>query len=150
MPHYLLVKDRLKGFRKAGYQSYRAVVRRIGPVTFFRNRLNVSKLLARRIGRNREAQTKEFDLAVSEFGSTVFENNRRVSILTVSLPRIKIREGLENVMIKNSNFRDEVVRGWRSRRNMPSIIQSRVSSKGLSEVFSFKERRDSCWAIWLK
>ena len=147
MPHYLLVKDRFKGFRKAGNQSYRAVVRRIGAVTLFRDRLNVSKLPARRIGRSRETQTKEFDQAVSEFGSTVFENNRRDSIRTVSLPRIKAREGLENVIIKNSNFRDEVVRGWRSRRNMPSIIQSRVGSKGLSEEFSFRERRDSYGAI---
>ena len=135
---------------KAGNQSYRAVVRRIGAVTLFRDRLNVSKLPARRIGRSRETQTKEFDQAVSEFGSTVFENNRRDSIRTVSLPRIKAREGLENVIIKNSNFRDEIVRGWRSRRNMPSIIQSRVGSKGLSKEFSFRERRDSCGAIWLK
>ena len=129
MPHYLLVKDRLKGFRKAGNQRYRAVVRRIGAVTFFRDRLYVSKLPTRRIGRSREAQTKEFDQAWSEFGSTVFENNRKDSIRTVSLPRIKTREGLRNVMIKNLNFRDEVVRVWRSRRNMPSIIQSRVGRK---------------------
>ena len=37
-----------------------AVVRRIGSVTLFRDRLNVSKLPARRIGRSRETQTKEF------------------------------------------------------------------------------------------
>ena len=80
---------------------------------------------------------------MSEFGSTDFENNRRDSIPTVSLPRIKAREGLENVIIKNLNFMDEVVRGWRSRRNMPSIIQKRVGSKGLSEEFGFRERRDS-------
>ena len=61
----------------------------------------MSKLLARRIGRSRETQTKEFDQAVSEFGSTVSENNRRDSIRTVSLLRIKAREGLENVIIKN-------------------------------------------------
>ena len=54
MPHYLPVKDRLKGFRKTGNQSYRAVVRNIGAVTLFRDRLNVSKLPARRIGRSRE------------------------------------------------------------------------------------------------
>ena len=111
MPHYLVVKERLKGFRKIGNQSYRAVVRRIGAVTSFRDRLNVSKLPARRKGRRRETQTKEFDQAVSEFKSTAFENNRRDSIQTVSLPRIKAREGLENVVIKNFNFRDEVVRG---------------------------------------
>ena len=146
MPHYLLVKNRLKGFRKAGNQSYRALVRRIRAVTLFRDRLNVSKLPARKISRSRETQTKEFDQAVSEFGSIVFENNRRDSIRTVSLPRIKTREDLLNVMINNFNFRDEVVRRWRSRRNIPSIIQSRVGSKGLS----FKERRDSCGAIWLK
>ena len=109
-------------FRKAENQSYKAAVRRIGAVTFLRDRLNVSKLPARRIGRSRETQ--------SEFGSTVFENNRRDSIRTVSLPRIKAREGLENVIIKNFNFRDEVVRGWRSGRNIPSIIQSRVDSQG--------------------
>ena len=92
--------------------------------------MNESKLLARRISRSGETQTKEFDQAVSEFGSTIFENNKRDSIRTVSLPRIKI---------KNFNFRDKVVRGWRSRRNMPCIIQSRVGSKGLSEEFSFRE-----------
>ena len=111
MPHYLLVKDRLKDFRKAENLSYRVVVRRIGSVIFFRDRLNVSKFPARRISRSRETQTKEFDQAVSELGSTVFENNRRNSIRTVSLPRITAREGLENVIIKNFNFRDEVVRG---------------------------------------
>ena len=103
----------------------------IGAITFFRDRLNVSKLPARRI--DRETQTKEFDQAVSEFRNKVFENNRRDSIRTVSLPGTKAREGLENVIIKNFNFRDEVVRGWRSKRNMYSIIQSRVVSKGLSE-----------------
>ena len=107
----------------------------------------MSKLPARMIGRSRETQTKEFDQAVSEFGSTIFENNRRDSIRTVSLPRIKAREGMENFIIKNFNFRDEVIRGW---RNMPIIIQSRVGYKGLSEEFSFRERRDSCGAIWLK
>ena len=54
MPHYPLVKNRLKGFRKTGNQSYWAVVRRIGAVTLFRDRLNVSKLPAQRIGRSRE------------------------------------------------------------------------------------------------
>ena len=116
----------------------------------FRDRLNVSKLPARRIGRSRETQTKEFDQAVSELGNIIFENSRRYSIPTVSLPRIKAREGLENVIMKNFNFRDKVVRGWRSRRNMPSIIQSRVGSKGLSEEFSFRERSDNFGAIWLK
>ena len=99
MPHYLLVKDRLKGFRKAGNQSYRAVARRIGTVILFRDSLNVSKLPARRIGRSRETQTKEFDQTVSEFGSIAFENKRRDSIRTVSLPRIKVREGRKNVII---------------------------------------------------
>ena len=40
----------------------------------------MSILPARRIGRSRETQTKEFDQAESELGSTVFENNRRDSI----------------------------------------------------------------------
>ena len=119
-------------------------------VTLFWDRLNVSKLPARKIGRSRETQTKEFDQAVSEFGSTVFENNRRDSIQTVSHPRIKARGGLEKVIMNNFKFRDEVVRGWRSSRNMPSIIQSRVDSKGLSEDFSFREKRDSCGVIRLK
>ena len=148
MQHYLLVKDRLKGFRKAGKQNYR--VRRIGAVTLFKDRLNVSTIPARRIGRNREIQTKEFDQAGSEFGSTVFENNSRDSIQTVSLPKIKGREGMGSVIIKNYIFRDEVVRGLNSRRNMPSIIQSRVGSNGLSEEFSFREKRDRCGAIWFK
>ena len=111
--------------------------------------MNVSKLPARRINISRETQTEKFDQAVNEFESTVFEN-RRDSIRTVSFLRIKAREGLENVIIKNFDFRDEVVRGWRSRKNTPCIIQSRVDSKGLSEEFSFRERRDSSGAIWLK
>ena len=61
----------------------------------FRDKLNVSKLPARRIGRSRETQTKEFDQVRSELGSTVFENNRRDFIRTVSLLRIKAREGME-------------------------------------------------------
>ena len=129
MPHYLLNKDRLKGFRKAGNQSFRAVVRRIGAVIFFRNRLNVSKHPAGRIGRSRETKTKEVDQAMSDLGSTVFENNKREFIRTVILPKIKARESLENVMIKNFNFRNEVVRGWRSRKNMPSVIQIIVGIK---------------------
>ena len=70
----------------------------------------MSKLPARRIGRSRETQTKEFDKAGIEFGSTVFESNRRDSIQTVSLPRINTREDIENVIMKNYN-RDEIVRG---------------------------------------
>ena len=85
--------------------------------------MNVSKLSARRMGRSRETQTKEFDQAVSELGSTVFENIKRDSIRTVSLLRIKARETMKNVIRKNFNFEDEIVRGWRSRKNMPSIIQ---------------------------
>ena len=116
-------------------------------VTLFRDRLNVSKLSAGRIDRSRETQTKEFDQAVIEFGSRVFKNNKRDSIRTVSLSRIKAREGMENVIMKNFKFRDEVVRGWRSRKNMLSIIQSRVGSNSLSKEFSFRERKDICGAI---
>ena len=87
---------------------------------------------------------------MSEIGSTVFENNRRDSIRTVSLPRIKAREGLETVIIKNFNFRDEVVRGSRNRRNMPSIIQSRVGNKGLSEEFSLAKCQKSREALELE
>ena len=92
MPYYLLVKDRVEGFIKTGNQSYRSVLRKIGPVTFFRDKLNVSKLPAKRIGRSNETQTKEFHQAVSDFLSTVLQNNRRDSIRTVSLPRMKVRE----------------------------------------------------------
>ena len=118
MPHYLLVKDILKSYRKAGNEIYRAVVRRIGAVTFFKDLLNVSKVPARRIGKSRETETKKFEQSEREFGSTVFENNKRDSVRIVSLPRIKVREGLLNVIIKIFNFKDEVVRGWRSRRNI--------------------------------
>ena len=110
----------------------------------------MSRLLARKIGRSRETQTKEFNQAGSELRNTVSENNRRDSICIVSLSTIKARDSMKNVIMKNLNFRNKVVRGWRSRRNMPSIIQSRVDSKGLNEEFSFRERRDSCGAIWLK
>ena len=100
MSHYLLVKDGLKGFRKAKNQIYRAVVRRIGVVTFFRDGLNVSKLPTRRIGRSRETPTKEFDHAVNEFGSTVFENNRRDAIRTVRL-RLHRASRVESSRVKS-------------------------------------------------
>ena len=105
----------------------------------------MSKLLTRRIGRSREKQTKVLDQAVNEFRSTVFENNRRNSFRESRPER-----ALVNVVIKFKNFNDDVVRGWQNMRNMPSIIQIRVGSKGLSKKFSFRERRDSCGAIWLK
>ena len=108
--------------------------------------MKVSKVTARRIGRSRETQTKEFDQEGSKLRSTVFENSRRDSIRTVSLPRIKIREGLENVIMKNLNFRDEVVKGWRNRRNMPSIIQRVLIAKSSA----LERKKDSCGAIWLK
>ena len=54
------------------------------------------KLTAITIGRSRETQTKEFDQARSKLGSTVFENKRKDSIRTISLSRIKAREGMEN------------------------------------------------------
>ena len=46
----LLVKERLKDFRKAGNQSNRTVVCWIGAVTLFWNSLYVGILPARRIG----------------------------------------------------------------------------------------------------
>ena len=112
--------------------------------------MNVSKCPARRIGRSRKTQTKEFDHAGNQLGSIALENKRWDSIQTVSLPRIKARESMENVIMKHFDFKNEVVRKWRSRRNMPSIIQNRVSIKCLSEEFSFRERRDNCGAVWLK
>ena len=66
---------------------------------------------------------------------------------TVSLPRIKAREGIANVIIQIFYYRDEVVKGWRNRRNINSIIESRVVSKDLSEEFSFRERRDRCRVV---
>ena len=41
---------------------------------------------------------------MSDFGSTVYKNKRRDFIQTVNLPRIKAREGPEDVRIKNFNF----------------------------------------------
>ena len=61
----------------------------------------MSKLPARRIGRNKKTLAKEFDQVGIKLGSTVSENNRRDSIRTVSLLRIKAREGMENVIMKN-------------------------------------------------
>ena len=130
MPHFFLLRTDSKALERQEIK----VIGRIGAVTLFRDGLNVTKLSARRIGRSRETQMKLFDQTGSELGSTVFENSRD-SIHTVSFPRINVREGMENVAMKNFNFRDEVVRGWRSMRNMPSIIQSRVDDKGLSVEF---------------
>ena len=46
--------------------GWSTVVRRIGAVTLFMDKLNVNKLPARRIGRSKKTQTKEFDQAGSE------------------------------------------------------------------------------------
>ena len=77
----------------------------IGVVRLLRDRLHVSKLPARRIGRSRETQTKEFNYKVSEIGSTDFENNMRDSIRFVSLPRIKVKEGDEKIIMKKIIFK---------------------------------------------
>ena len=66
---------------------------------------------------------------MSKFESTVFENNMRESTRTASLPRIKAREGLENVKIKNFNFRDDIIRGWRSREICPVSSRVRLVAK---------------------
>ena len=102
--------------------------------------MKVSKLPARRISRvgiGRKSLTRQGASSEAQF----FENSRRNSIRTVSLPRSKAREGMENVIKKNFDFRDKIVIEWRSRRNMPSIIQSRVGSKGLSGEFSLRKRK---------
>ena len=54
---------------------------------------------------------EKFDQAECEHKSTVAENNRRDSIRAKSLPRAKIREGIENVIMKNLNIRHNVVSG---------------------------------------
>ena len=90
--------------------------------TLFRDKLIVSKLPASRIGRSRERQTQKFDQAGSDLGGTAFENNRRDSIQTISFPIMKARGSMINAITKNYDYRDKIVRGWRSRRNMPSII----------------------------
>ena len=67
--------------------------------------------------------------------------NRWDSIRPASLPRIKAREGIENVSMHKFYCRDELVRGCKSSRKMPRIIQSRVGNKGLSEEFSFRGKK---------
>ena len=136
--------------RKTSNKRYGAVVWKIWVVNLFIDRLNASKLTARMIERSRKTPTKKFDPAGSKLGSLIFENNRRDSIRTVSLPRIMAKDGMENFIMKNFKIIDEIVRGWRNKRNMPSIIQNRVVSKGLSEVFSFRQKRDSCGVVSLK
>ena len=65
----------------------------------------MSKLPTRTIGRSRETLTKEFDQVGSELGSI----GGTPSGPYISLLKIKAREGMKNVMMKNLNFRDEVV-----------------------------------------
>ena len=45
-----------------------------------------------------------------EQGSKVFENNRRDSIRTTRLPRVKAIKGMRNIITKDLNIRHEVVR----------------------------------------
>ena len=61
----------------------------------FHGQVECEQTSARRIGISRKTKTKEFDQAESELGSTVFDNNKRDSILIVSLPRIKAGEDME-------------------------------------------------------
>ena len=88
MPYYLFIKALERRKIKAIRRQFEGLERS----PFFRVRLNVSKLPARRIGRSRETKTNEFDQARSKIGSTVFENNRWNSIQTVSLPIIESSE----------------------------------------------------------
>ena len=60
---------------------------------------------------------EKFDQTRSKHGSTVFENDWRHSIRSIGFPRVKPREGMNNITLKDFNLRDERVRGWR-RRNM--------------------------------
>ena len=93
---------------------------------------------------------EKFDQAWCEHGNIVFENNRRNSIRTIRLPRVKASEGTKNIITKDSNIRHEVVSVWWRRRNKTRIIQCGVVSKSLSEKFSLRDRGDGSGAIWVK
>lgn len=59
---------------------------RIRVVTFLWDRLNVSQLSGRRKSRGWQTDMEKSDQAGCEHGSTVFEDNRRYSIKTITLP----------------------------------------------------------------
>ena len=84
---------------------------------------------------------------MSAWKSAVFENDRRHSIGTISLLRVKAREWIEIIILKNINRRKSMVREERIRWNMPRIIQCGVFRECLREEFSFRDREDSCGAI---
>ena len=64
--------------------------------------------------------------------------------------KVKAREGIENIIMKNVNDSHSLVREGVSRRNMSRILQTRVSRKSLNKEFSSRNRSDSCGAVRFK
>ena len=63
----------------------------------------------------RKSLTKQGASTEAQF----FDNDGMDSIRSVSLPSVKPREGVKDVITKNLNLRHEIVGGRRSRRIMP-------------------------------
>ena len=78
----------------------------------------MSKLPATRIGRSRETQTKELDQAGSKLGSTFFFLDQQ----EILHPDRKPSENQGQRRREKLYNEEAVVRGWKSRRNMLSII----------------------------
>ena len=56
----------------------------------------------------------------------------------IHLSSVKPREDMKNIITKNFNLKDEIGRGWQSRRNTPRIIMSDVDTKGLNKKFTYE------------
>ena len=62
-------------------------------------------ILPAKIGGSRWAETEKFDQARCEHRKTVLEINRRDSIRTICLPRVKASKGTRNTITKDFNIR---------------------------------------------
>ncbi|MPC26440.1 hypothetical protein E2C01_019579 [Portunus trituberculatus] len=65
---------------------------------------------------------------------TCMENNSRDSTRTISLQRIKTREGITNIFTKNFYFRDNIVSGKSKPTNIFDMVLGR-NVKGISFIW---------------
>lgn len=54
-------------------------------------------------------ETKKLDWAEFKYRSTVFDNNTRDTMKTISFTSIKVTDGIESIIISNLNIRHNIL-----------------------------------------
>lgn len=81
-----------------------------------------------------------FDETGWQHGSIGFKDNREVFIRPINPLGVHLREGIENIILKNLDDRDKGIRGGINKRNMPKIIPSEAFSVSLREDLILRDR----------